>query len=116
MISMGGGAPIVVIAGLCVIENHDHTLFIARELKRVTEAASIPFMFKASYDKANRTSIDAYRGPGVDKGLEILAEVRREVGVPVLTDIHTTDEVEKAARDILNVERKPKQQFLVEFY
>ncbi len=104
-LSIGGGEPVAVIAGLCVIENRDHTLFIARELKKIAEKAQVPFVFKASYDKANRTSIKSYRGPGVDKGLEILGEVKRETGVPVLTDVHTTREAEKAAAivDILQV-------------
>ena len=77
-----------LIAGPCVIESRDHVLFMAKALKKVTSECGISFVFKASFDKANRTSIQSFRGAGITEGLKILAEVRKEVGVPVLTDIH----------------------------
>jgi len=94
-----------LIAGPCVIESRDHTLFIAGELKRITAAHRVQFIFKASFDKANRTSIKSYRGPGIDEGLKILDEVRRQVGVPVLSDVHDPDQASMAGEvlDVLQV-------------
>lgn len=77
-----------LIAGPCVIESREHTFFMANELKRITAEQGIQFVFKASFDKANRTSIKSFRGPGLTEGLRILADVRREVGVPILSDVH----------------------------
>ena len=77
-----------LIGGPCVIESADHAKFMAGELKKITSDLGLPFIFKASYDKANRTSVNSYRGPGVEKGLEILFDIREKVGVPVLSDIH----------------------------
>lgn len=104
-VAIGGDALLTVIAGLCVIENRDHTLFVASELKRITSQLEIPFVFKASYDKANRSSIKSYRGPGLNAGLQILAEVKQALKVPVLTDVHCRNEIEKAAEvaDILQI-------------
>jgi hypothetical protein len=84
----GRGAPLLVIAGPCVIEDESLTLRIAERLAGVAAGGGIQLVFKASFDKANRTSIDAYRGPGLQRGLEILARVKRETGLPVTTDIH----------------------------
>jgi 2-dehydro-3-deoxyphosphooctonate aldolase (KDO 8-P synthase) len=102
---IGGGAPLVLIAGPCVIEEEEKTLAIARTLKELTERLAIPFIFKASYDKANRTSGHAYRGPGLDRGLDILQRVREELAVPVLSDVHRFEEIEPAARvlDVLQI-------------
>lgn len=102
---IGGESPIVVIAGLCVIENREHTLFIASELKKRAEQLDVPFIFKASYDKANRSSVNSYRGPGIEEGLKILAEVKQEIGVPILTDVHCKYDVEKvsAVADVIQV-------------
>ena len=83
-----GNGKLTFIAGPCVIESRQMALDLARRLARLARRLGVGFVFKASFDKANRTSVDAFRGPGVDKGLEILAEVRATVGVPVLTDIH----------------------------
>lgn len=104
-VTIGGGSPLVVIAGLCVIENYEHTLFIAGELKKICSELDIPFCFKASYDKANRSSVNSYRGPGLIKGIEILRQVRQETGVPILTDVHETSQVMKAAEvaDIIQI-------------
>jgi len=87
-VPLGGGAPLVVIAGPCVIESVEHVLATARALKAITADAGLPLIFKASFDKANRTSNRSFRGPGLDQGLAALARVKSEVGVSVLTDIH----------------------------
>jgi 2-dehydro-3-deoxyphosphooctonate aldolase (KDO 8-P synthase) len=96
-IRVGLDAPIFVIAGPCVIESEEMTLNIAKSLKDMGEELSIPIIFKASYDKANRSSKDSFRGLGVDCGLEVLALVKSEIGMPVLTDVHSVEEVEKVA-------------------
>jgi 2-dehydro-3-deoxyphosphooctonate aldolase (KDO 8-P synthase) len=84
----GPDRPLFLIAGPCVVEGEGITLEIAGRLAEITSALGVPFIFKASYDKANRSSRSSYRGPGLDEGLRILAEVRRQLGVPVLTDVH----------------------------
>jgi len=88
---------LVLIAGPCVIESREGCLALAGKLAALAESEHIPFIFKASYDKANRTSVDAYRGPGIEKGLAILHEVRERYGVPVITDVHTAAEARQAA-------------------
>ena len=85
---VGGERPFFLIAGPCVIESEELVMEVAGTLRDITRELGIPFIFKASYDKANRTSGDSFRGPGIDKGLAILERVRREFGVPVLTDVH----------------------------
>jgi 2-dehydro-3-deoxyphosphooctonate aldolase (KDO 8-P synthase) len=94
-----------IIGGPCVIEGREMAIRIARFMKAACEQLRIPYVFKSSYDKANRTSWDAFRGPGLKEGLDILASIRSEVGVPVLTDVHTIQEAEDAARvvDILQI-------------
>ena len=89
--------PLFLIAGPCVVESRDMALDTAGELKEICRRAGVPFIYKSSYDKANRTSIKSFRGMGMDKGLAILDEVRRKIGVPVLTDVHEIDEIEDAA-------------------
>jgi 2-dehydro-3-deoxyphosphooctonate aldolase (KDO 8-P synthase) len=89
--------PIFLIAGTCVIESRQMAMDTAGQLKEITSALGIPFIYKSSFDKANRSSGTSFRGPGRDKGLEILADVRREIGVPVLTDIHTVEEIAQVA-------------------
>jgi 2-dehydro-3-deoxyphosphooctonate aldolase (KDO 8-P synthase) len=98
-------APFFLIAGPCVIENDRHPRQVARRLKEITGELGIPFVFKASYDKANRSSLSSYRGPGLEHGLEVLAAVREEVGVPILTDVHEVAQVGPAARiaDVLQI-------------
>ncbi len=103
---IGRGMPLVLIAGPCVIEDFELTFNIAASLKQLTERLEIPFIFKASYDKANRTAIDAYRGPGLAEGLEILARIKAELGIPVLSDVHEIGQVEKAA-EVLDVIQIP---------
>ncbi len=89
--------PFFLIAGPCVVESQELQLEVAGRLKEITTELGIPFIFKSSYDKANRSSGSSFRGPGMDLGLEILAEVRRQLGVPILTDVHTEDEVAQVA-------------------
>jgi 2-dehydro-3-deoxyphosphooctonate aldolase (KDO 8-P synthase) len=95
--------PLFLIAGPCVVESRQLAFDTAGELKALTSALGIPFIYKSSYDKANRSSIKSFRGLGMDKGLEILAAVRKELGVPVLTDVHEIDEIDAvaAAVDVL---------------
>ena len=95
---VGLDRPLFLIAGPCVVESEQLQLDVAGRLKEMTGALGIPFIFKSSYDKANRSSGTSYRGPGMDKGLEILAKVKRELKVPVLTDVHTEAEVPEVAR------------------
>src|SRR5512143_3928198 len=87
-VEIGAGKPLAVIAGPCVIESRDAALRHAERLKDAADRVGAPYIFKASYDKANRSAINSYRGPGLEKGLEILAEVKKKVGVYVLTDVH----------------------------
>jgi len=89
--------PFFLIAGPCVVESEQLQMDVAGQLKEITAALGIPFIFKSSYDKANRSSGASFRGPGMERGLEILAKVRREIGVPVLTDVHTEAEVPAVA-------------------
>ena len=101
----GSGQPLLLIAGPCVIESAELTLQIARKLREITAEMPIQFVFKASFDKANRTSISSYRGTGLEAGLEVLRQVRDEVGVPVTTDIHLPEQAVPAAEvcDVLQI-------------
>ncbi len=94
-----------IIGGPCVIESREMAMKVARFMKSTCERIDIPYVFKSSYDKANRTAWDAFRGPGLQAGLEVLASIRSELGIPVLTDVHTVQEAEEAARvvDILQI-------------
>lgn len=100
-----GSGDLFLIAGPCVIESEKHALFMAEVIKGVARSLNIPFIFKASYDKANRTSLRSFRGPGLSEGLRILKKVKDEVHVPVLTDVHETKDVAKAAEvaDVLQI-------------
>ncbi len=104
-VSFGGNHPFVLIAGPCVIESPESTFKIAKELKRITTKLNVPFVFKASYDKANRTSYNSFRGPGIFDGLKVLADVKNKLNVPVLSDVHCSHEVELAAEvlDIIQI-------------
>ncbi|MDR1400764.1 MAG: 3-deoxy-8-phosphooctulonate synthase [Endomicrobium sp.] len=104
-ITLSNSGPVVVIAGPCVIESEKHALGLALSLKKITSELGIPFIFKTSYDKANRSLDCSYRGPGIEKGLEILAKIKRELNLTVITDVHTEIQVPKAARivDLLQV-------------
>jgi 2-dehydro-3-deoxyphosphooctonate aldolase (KDO 8-P synthase) len=92
-VEIGGGRPLAVIAGPCVIENKDSALRHAAALKKTADRVGVPYIFKSSYDKANRSSVNSFRGPGLSKGLEILAEVKKQIGVPILTDVHEINQV-----------------------
>ncbi len=94
---VGLDRPLFLIAGPCVVESEQLQIDVAGRLKEMTDALAIPFVFKSSYDKANRSSHASFRGPGLDEGLRILAEVRRQVRVPVLTDVHEEPEIETVA-------------------
>ena len=104
-ICIGSGAPLALIAGPCVIENIDIATKTASFLKKLSTDLDIPVIFKASYDKANRTSISAFRGPGLTDGLDILAGIKEEFKLPVLSDVHTVEQIQPAARvlDILQI-------------
>lgn len=101
-----GGDKLVIIAGPCAIESKDNLFETAEGLKKITSELDIPFVFKSSYDKGNRTSLDSYRGPGLEKGLELLAEVKKEFNVPILTDIHTPQEA-KAVGEVVDIIQIP---------
>lgn len=105
-VAIGGGAGFVLMAGPCVIENEAAAMEIAVFLKQLTAKLGIPFIFKASYDKANRTSIHSYRGPGAQEGLKILKNIKEKVGVPVLSDVHRFEEIDQAA-GVLDVMQVP---------
>jgi 2-dehydro-3-deoxyphosphooctonate aldolase (KDO 8-P synthase) len=104
-LQIGGGLPLAVIAGPCVIESEDSALRHGAALKAVSDRVGVPYIFKSSYDKANRSSLHSFRGPGLESGLEILAAVKEKVGVPVLTDVHEIDQVDrvKAVADLLQI-------------
>jgi 2-dehydro-3-deoxyphosphooctonate aldolase (KDO 8-P synthase) len=95
-IRIGNGAPLALIAGPCVIESEAHTLGLAEAIRDVCAGLGVPFVFKASFDKANRSSIHSFRGPGLDEGLRILGRVRKQLSVPVLSDIHEAGQAARA--------------------
>ncbi len=104
-ITVGGGAPLCLIAGPCVIESAEHVLGLAQRLAAITREQGVPLIFKASYDKANRTSVTSFRGPGLTEGLRVLGEIKRATGLPVLTDVHEVAHVAPAAEvcDVLQI-------------
>jgi len=104
-IRVGGGASLFLIAGPCVLESEELADEVCSAVKEITERLGIGYIFKSSYDKANRQSIDSYRGPGIEKGLEILGRLRDRHGIPVLTDVHTPEEARCAAAvvDVLQI-------------
>ncbi len=103
--SAGENSSILIIAGPCVIENEDVTMHTASRLKEICGNAGLPFIFKSSYDKANRSSLSSYRGVGIDKGLSILSDVKEKFNIPVISDIHSLDEIKPAAEvlDVLQI-------------
>lgn len=104
-VRIGAGNPLTLIAGPCAIEDEPHALMLAERLARITADLKVPFIYKSSYDKANRSSLTSYRGPGLKEGLRILRRVREAAGCPVLSDVHGVSEVEPAAEvlDVLQV-------------
>jgi len=103
---IGGDGPLAVIAGPCVIESKDSALRHAAALKERADRVGVPYIFKSSYDKANRSSVKSFRGLGLEKGLAILAEVKQKIGVPVLTDVHEIDQV-AAVKDVADILQIP---------
>jgi 2-dehydro-3-deoxyphosphooctonate aldolase (KDO 8-P synthase) len=103
---LGGRRPFVFIGGPCVIESREHALRHALRLRAITDRVGVPFIYKSSFDKANRTSLSSYRGPGLDRGLEILAEVKHEVGVPLVTDVHEREQAAPVA-EVVDVLQTP---------
>jgi 2-dehydro-3-deoxyphosphooctonate aldolase (KDO 8-P synthase) len=104
-IVIGRGSPLILISGPCVIENYETTREIAGILKEITSKLEMPLIFKASYDKANRTSVTAFRGPGLSDGLRVLHDIKEELGIPILSDVHRISEISAAARilDIIQI-------------
>jgi 2-dehydro-3-deoxyphosphooctonate aldolase (KDO 8-P synthase) len=102
---LGGGNPLFLIAGPCVIESETHARSMAERVAKIASDAGVPYIFKASYDKANRSSVKAFRGPGLAEGLRILGKIKTDLGVPVLTDIHDASQASHAAEvvDILQI-------------
>ena len=100
-----GGKELPFIAGPCVIESRDHSLRMAAAIKKITDRLNIPFIFKSSFDKANRTSATSFRGPGLDAGLQFLADVKSEFNIPIITDIHFPEQAEAIAEvaDIIQI-------------
>ena len=101
-----GGDKLPIIAGPCVIESRDHALKMAEAISEITDSLDLPYVFKSSYDKANRTSVKSFRGLGIKQGLDILSEIKQTVGVPILTDIHNPDQAVEVA-DVVDVLQIP---------
>jgi 2-dehydro-3-deoxyphosphooctonate aldolase (KDO 8-P synthase) len=104
-VTVGGGAPLILVAGPCVIESEAHAIGLAHAIKAIAARVGVPYVFKASFDKANRTSITSFRGPGLDEGLRVLARVKADAGVPILTDIHDAAQAAPVAEvaDVLQI-------------
>ena len=104
-VAIGGGHPLALIAGPCVIESESHATMIAEAMATIASRCGIPFIFKASYDKANRTSMKSFRGPGLEDGLKVLARIKQRLGVPILTDIHEANQAGPVAEvaDVLQI-------------
>ncbi len=104
-IVIGGGRPLVIIAGPCVIENEDVTFYTAERLREICSAAGLPLIFKSSFDKANRSSLNSFRGPGIERGLRVLSDVKGRYDLPVLSDIHSVEEAGPASEvlDVLQI-------------
>lgn len=103
--SIGNGQPLALLAGPCVLEGLDRCLLIGRTIKEITGSLGIPYVFKASFDKANRSSFNGFRGPGLKKGLEMLQTIKDELQVPIVTDVHTEEQIEPVAKvaDIIQI-------------
>ena len=104
-IKIGYGQPLVLIAGPCVIESERQAMYYAEELSKITSRLNIPLIYKSSYDKANRTSIDSFRGPGLIKGLGILKKIKDRLGLPILSDVHCRRDIEEAVHvlDVIQI-------------
>ena len=95
---VGAGNPLVLLAGPCVLESYERSLYIGKTIKEITSRLGIPYVFKASFDKANRSSYNGYRGPGLEEGLKWLQSIKEELNVPVVTDIHNETQVEPVSK------------------
>ncbi|RPJ10586.1 MAG: 3-deoxy-8-phosphooctulonate synthase, partial [Deltaproteobacteria bacterium] len=104
--TFGGNNPLLIIAGPCAIESQDVIFYTAEKLKEICAALNLPLLFKSSYDKANRTSLSSFRGPGLEKGLRILSDMRSKFAIPVISDVHSVEEV-NAAADTLDAIQVP---------
>lgn len=102
----GNNKPLPIIAGPCVIENEDITLYTAGRLKEICNSIGLSFIFKSSYDKANRTSLISYRGPGIERGLRILSDIKSKLNIPIISDIHSVEEI-KPASEVLDALQIP---------
>ncbi len=104
-LTVGGGKGLFLLAGPCVIEDPDRTLMIGKRVKEICQRVGVPYVFKASFDKANRSSFNSFRGPGLEEGLKILSHIKKELDVPVVSDIHSIEQIEPAAEvlDILQI-------------
>lgn len=104
-IKIGGVNPLILIAGPCVIESEGLTFEIAKTIKKITQELDIPFIFKSSFDKGNRTSLSSFRGPGIDKGLKILARIKQQLNIPIISDVHCRTHLKKAAKvlDVIQI-------------
>ncbi|MEG1727508.1 MAG: 3-deoxy-8-phosphooctulonate synthase [Acidaminococcaceae bacterium] len=102
---VGAGRPMLLMAGPCVLEGYEHSLAIGQAVQAIAQKLGMPYVFKASFDKANRSSYSSFRGPGLEEGLQILAQIKKDLGVPVVSDVHEPSQVEKAAEvlDILQI-------------
>ena len=111
-IKIGGENPFFLIAGPCVIEGQNHAFQMAQELKKICEDLPISLIFKASYDKANRSSLHSFRGPGLEKGLDILRQIKEELDIPVLSDVHETAQIETSAKvlDVIQIDGGPAEE------
>ena len=99
--SIGNGQPLALLAGPCVLEGLDRCLLIGRTIKEITGRLGIPYVFKASFDKANRSSFNGFRGPGLKKGLEMLQTIKDELQVPIVTDVHTEEQIEPDRKSVV---------------
>lgn len=102
---VGQGHPLLVMAGPCVLEGYERSLKIGQRAKAICEKLGLPYVFKASYDKANRSALTSFRGPGIEEGLQILAQIKKDLNVPIISDVHETWQIEKAAEvlDIIQI-------------
>ena len=103
---VGPTQPFFLIAGPCVVESEQLAMDTAGQLKELTADLQIPFIYKSSFDKANRSSHESYRGPGIEEGLKVLAEVKKKIGVPVLTDVHEDTPLNEVADVVFTIERE----------
>lgn len=114
---VGAGNPLVLLAGPCVLESYERSLYIGKTIKEITSRLGIPYVFKASFDKANRSSYNGYRGPGLEEGLKWLQSIKEELNVPVVTDIHNETQVEPVSKvvDVLQIPAffKPSNRFII---